>query len=56
MVTLGVKDEVTNEISENDLLLVSDEKVLVYFMMVDFLFFCFPFSFMCSFGGFSDKI
>ncbi|XXG88664.1 hypothetical protein AAC387_Pa12g0854 [Persea americana] len=26
MVTLGVKDEVTNEISENDLLLVSDEK------------------------------
>ncbi|MBO8590086.1 hypothetical protein INN88_15950, partial [Staphylococcus aureus] len=26
MFTLGVKDEVTNEISENDLLLVSDEK------------------------------
>lgn len=39
MVTLGVKDEVTNEVSENDLLLVSNEKVLLYFMMVDFLYF-----------------
>lgn len=54
MVTLGVKDEVTNEVSENDLLLVSNEKVLLYFMMVDFLYF--SSSFMCSFCGFSDKI